>query len=195
MRIACDVDNPLLGTFGATQVFGPQKGFSSQDLQRAEQGLDRVARLFVKSMGCDPAHFEELGAGAAGGLGFGLRTAAGASFVPGFSLVAAWLGLEEQIADADLVITGEGRFDCSSLRGKGPGTIAKMAAEAGKRVLVLAGSLEREAVEELNALHPSVRTREISCPDLSLAENLRQAPPRLVKVLQEWIETENWNLS
>ena len=192
LRIACDVQNPLLGASGATATYGPQKGFSRQDLDRAEKELSRVARLLVETHRSKQALFDEPGAGAAGGLGFGLRVAARASFIPGFPLVSAWLGLEERIAQADMVITGEGRFDFSSLQGKGPGAIAEMAADAGKSVLVLAGSVDLEAVETLTAICPGTVVRAISRSDLPLKENLRQAPERLSKVLQEVIETGNW---
>ncbi len=192
LRIACDVQNPLLGTSGATATYGPQKGFSRQDLDRAESELSRVARLLVEANRAEQALFDEPGAGAAGGLGFGLRATARASFVPGFPLVSAWLGLEERIAQADMVITGEGRFDFSSLQGKGPGAIVKMAAGAGKSVLVLAGSVDLEAAEALTASCPGSVVRAISRSDLPLKENLRQAPERLSKVLQEIIETRNW---
>jgi glycerate kinase len=114
--------------------------------------------------------------------------------VSGFSLVSAWLGLEKRVEQADVVITGEGRFDFSSLRGKGPGAVAEMAAKAGKSVLILAGSVAPEAVEELTATCPGIVVRAISRPDLSLEENLRQAPERLAKGLQEVIEAGNWNL-
>jgi glycerate 2-kinase len=83
---------------------------------------------------------EAPGAGAAGGISFGLMTAAGAQLVPGFDLVAAWLDLEARIAAADIVITGEGRFDDSSLNGKGPGAVAARALAAGKSVHVFAGA-------------------------------------------------------
>ncbi|MBO94803.1 MAG: glycerate kinase [Opitutales bacterium] len=194
LRIACDVQNPLLGTSGATATYGPQKGLLQQDLERAEEELVRSARLLLEANGADQALFDEPGAGAAGGLGFGFRTAAKASYVSGFSLVSAWLGLEKRVEQADVVITGEGRFDFSSLRGKGPGAVAEMAAKAGKSVLILAGSVAPEAVEELTATCPGIVVRAISRPDLSLEENLRQAPERLAKGLQEVIEAGNWNL-
>lgn len=83
---------------------------------------------------------ETPGAGAAGGISFGMMTATGAQLIPGFDLVSAWLDLETRLAAADIVITGEGRFDDSSLNGKGPGAVAARALALGKRVHVFAGS-------------------------------------------------------
>ena len=108
---------------------------------------------------------------------------------------SAWLGLEKRIQDADLVITGEGRFDASSLRGKGPGYVAKMANEAAKPVIVLAGSVDSQAAREIQVVYPDTVVRAISNPHLPLEENLREAPENLAKVLQDLIENENWKLS
>ncbi len=195
IRIACDVDNPLLGEFGATKVYGPQKGVIPRDLERMEEELSGVARMLIDATGEDQAVLKEPGAGAAGGLGFGLRVAAGASFVPGFHLVSAWLGLQERVENADLVVTGEGRFDESSLRGKGPGFIVKMAGQAAKPTLVLAGSIDSRAAAEIQNICPKSVVRGISNPNLSLEDNLREASENLAKVLQDLLENENWNLS
>ncbi|MEI6862600.1 MAG: glycerate kinase, partial [Verrucomicrobiota bacterium] len=85
------------------------------------------------------------GAGAAGGTAFGLLSAAGAQLVPGSALVAAWLDLDARLAAADLVLTGEGRFDASSLAGKGPGAVIARARALGKRIHVFAGAAEPAA--------------------------------------------------
>ena len=98
------------------------------------------------------------------------------------------------MAEADMVITGEGRFDFSSLQGKGPCSVAKMAAMDGKPALILAGSVDLEAVNELKAACPRITVRAISRSELSLEDNLRETSKRLPKVLQELIETEQWEL-
>lgn len=193
VRIACDVENPLMGPSGATAVYGRQKGFADRDLPHAEKELDRVARLLLATHGSERMSFEEPGAGAAGGLGFGLRVASDATFVSGFNLFSAWMGLSERVAESDWVITGEGRFDLSSLQGKGPCSVAKMAAGKGASVLILAGSVDQEAAEKLQAVCPEIKIHSISRPELSLEDNLRETPKRLPKVLQELIETEHWN--
>lgn len=119
---ACDVDNPLLGPRGATAVFSLQKGADKNDQSRLEAALSQLIAL------TDGARDAETpGAGAAGGLGFGLLHFAGARLVPGFELLAGILGLEQRIRKADLVITGEGSLDAQSLGGKGPVSLAKLA--------------------------------------------------------------------
>jgi glycerate kinase len=139
IRIACDVSNPLLGPRGAAAIYGPQKGLRPADLPRLDGEAARLARLLCEFAG-QPASLAEVpGTGAAGGISFGLMAAAGARLVPGAELVSAWLDLAPRLAAADLVITGEGRFDDSSLSGKGPGEVAARALALGKRVRVFAG--------------------------------------------------------
>jgi glycerate kinase len=144
--VACDVDNPLLGEKGATRVYGPQKGVT--DPEPLEEGLRRLADLASRDLGATPA--EVPGAGAAGGLGFGLIVFCGARLTSGFDLVAAQIGLQARIAAADLVITGEGRLDAQTLHGKGPAGVAQMARRHGKKVAAFAGGVERSV--ELSSL-------------------------------------------
>ena len=135
--IAVDVANPLLGPTGATRVYGPQKGLRPEDLAQAERCLARLAEKLRPQLGT--AAEQEPGAGAAGGLGYGLKAFVGGRFRPGTSIFAELAGLEEKIRRADLVITGEGALDEQSRMGKGTGFVADMAARAGKRCLCLAG--------------------------------------------------------
>jgi glycerate kinase len=142
IRIACDVANPLLGPSGCTATFAPQKGLPFQDLPRLEAAVARMSGLLCRHAG-QPTSLRELsGMGAAGGIVFGLSCCAGALRLPGFELVAAWLDLQRRIEQADIVITGEGRFDTTSLGGKGPGAIAAAAAALGRRVEVFAGQIQ-----------------------------------------------------
>jgi glycerate 2-kinase len=127
-----DVTAPLLGPFGAAAVFGPQKGAYGAQVARLEAGLARLAEV----LGGDPG---TAGAGAAGGTGYGLATAWGASLTPGAAELGRLAGLDQALADADLVITGEGRFDETSLTGKTCGTVIAAAAAAGVPVAVVAG--------------------------------------------------------
>lgn len=136
--VASDVTNPLLGEFGATRVYGPQKGV--KDVEFFEARLQRLADLVKRDLGCD--HRGEPGAGAAGGLGFGLMSFCGATLRGGFDLVADITGLRGRIARADLVITGEGRLDAQTLHGKGPVGVAEMARAAGKPVVGIGGMVE-----------------------------------------------------
>jgi len=141
VKVACDVDNPLLGERGATQVYGPQKGV--RDVAPFEARLEHLAALVTRDLACD--HREVPGAGAAGGLGFGLMSFCNATLVSGFDLIADVTQLEQQIIASDLVITGEGRVDSQTLHGKGPAGVAAMAQKHGKPVIALAGSVEDSA--------------------------------------------------
>lgn len=139
IRIACDVTNPLLGDHGAAAIYGPQKGLRAGDLPRLEEESARLAQLLCAHCGKPESMMHTPGAGAAGGIAFGLMTATDAQLLPGFTLVSTWLDLEARLAAADVVITGEGRFDDSSLLGKGPGAVAARALALGKQVHVFAG--------------------------------------------------------
>jgi len=132
--VASDVDNPLLGLIGATNVYGPQKGVSGDRLQAVDAILERFAAATDKKVAL------VRGAGAAGGLGFGLMLL-GATRSPGIELVAEAVGLQERARRADLVITGEGAFDFSSRSGKVPYGVAQVAAEALRPCIALAGQV------------------------------------------------------
>lgn len=135
---AVDVRNPLLGERGATQTFGPQKGGTPEQLQTLERALARLADVVARDLGCD---FREApGAGAAGGLGFGLMSFCSAEVRPGFEVVAEFIDLESAIRRADVVITGEGSLDRQTLEGKAPAGVARLARKNGKRVYAIAGA-------------------------------------------------------
>jgi len=140
--VACDVDNPLMGARGATAVFGPQKGAGPEEQRRLEAYLERLIEVSGAGETARVA-----GAGAAGGMGFGLMAFAAARLVSGFDLVAEAVGLRERVAAADLVLTGEGSLDGQTLSGKGPAGVARLAAELGKRVVAYAGVATAEARE------------------------------------------------
>ena len=135
---AVDVRNPLLGPRGATRTFGPQKGATPEQLEILEQRLAHLAAIVARDLGRDLRDVP--GAGAAGGLGFGLMNFCGATVKSGFEVVAEFIELRTAIAEADIVITGEGRLDEQSLEGKAPVGVARLAREAGKRVFAIAGS-------------------------------------------------------
>jgi glycerate 2-kinase len=137
--VATDVRNPLLGRQGATRVYGPQKGMRPQDYKLAEQCLGRLARVVKEQLVHDFARVP--GAGAAGGLGFGLLAFLGADLRPGFELFAEQASLEEQLRSADLVITGEGALDESTLMGKGVGQIARRCRQLKIPCVGLAGQV------------------------------------------------------
>jgi glycerate kinase len=134
---AADVRNPLLGARGATRTFGPQKGATPDQLEVLEESLARLADVVARDLGCD---FREAdGAGAAGGLGFGLMSFCGATIRPGFDLVAEMVDLGAAIQRAEVVITGEGSLDEQTLEGKAPAGVARLARVMGKRAYAIVG--------------------------------------------------------
>ena len=138
ITVACDVDNPLTGGNGASAVFGPQKGASDSDISALDAMLDRVARILKRQ-----DYAIKAGAGAAGGLGFGLMVFCQAKLVPGFDLVAQTLDLENLLKTADMVITGEGSLDAQTLSGKGPAGIALLARDLGIISVGIAGRVTK----------------------------------------------------
>ncbi len=135
--VAVDVQNPLLGPRGCTRVYGPQKGLTGTDFKEAERNLRQLARVAAKQLKRDCA--TEPGAGAAGGLGFGLSCFLGARLQPGFNLFAQHAGLEGRLRLADVVITGEGAIDRSTFMGKGVGQIARRCRKLNIPCIGLAG--------------------------------------------------------
>jgi glycerate kinase len=179
IRIACDVSNPLLGPRGAAATYGPQKGLRPADLLRLDHESARLGMMLCAHAGRGDTLMETPGAGAAGGISFGFMAAAGARLVPGFELVSAWLELEERLASADLVITGEGRFDDSSLDGKGPGAVAARALALGKSVHVFAGSATVARPPARLSVH------SITPPGVPLEQALARASLNLTKAIRE----------
>jgi glycerate kinase len=130
--LAADVSNPLLGSNGAAAVFGPQKGATPEDVARLDQALAGFADLLAEALDDDPKRLAELpGAGAAGGVGFAALTVLGAELRPGIDLVCDLVGLDDRLAGAAAVITGEGSLDAQSLAGKSPIGVARRARAAG----------------------------------------------------------------
>ena len=142
VEVACDVENPLLGPEGASAVFGPQKGASEEEVEFLERALARVVEV---TNATDIA--ETPGAGAAGGLGFGLMRFAGARLRNGFNMVSDALGLATKVAESDIVITGEGSLDKQTLLGKGPMGVALLAREHGKKVIGMGGHVDQVVAE------------------------------------------------
>jgi len=137
--LATDVTNPLVGEWGAARVYGPQKGLSAARVAEMEELTAQTATKLCTHFGASEKLMYVAGTGAAGGLGFGLNCAVEASILSGFGLFSEWFDLTRRIAEADVVITGEGCFDDTSFSGKGPGEIIERASSAGKRIGVVAG--------------------------------------------------------
>jgi len=166
---AVDVKNPLLGQNGATCVFGPQKGATKDELEVLERSLTRLADVVAKEFGVD--YRNDPGAGAAGGLGFGLMSFCAAKIRPGFDVVAEAVGLEAKIEDADIVISGEGSLDRQTLEGKTPAGVARLARKLRKRVFAMVGRAtnDPEVREVFDAVYENTR------PGMSQEENMKRA--------------------
>jgi glycerate kinase len=137
---ATDVDNPLTGPAGASAVYAPQKGASADDVVVLDRALAHLAAIVERDLGVDLR--DEPGAGAAGGLGFGLMAFLGAHIRPGVDVVSEALGLPSRMVAADLVITGEGRLDSQSLHGKVPDGILRLGRELSVPVAIVCGEAE-----------------------------------------------------
>lgn len=147
LRIASDVDNPLLGPRGAAAVFGPQKGASTDQVVLLEDSLTRWSRAVSEALGHDDA--DHPGAGAAGGTGFAAKALLGAELSSGIDLVLDLLQFAEALEGADLVITGEGALDEQSLAGKAPMGVSNAARAVGVPVVAVAG-VSRLSDEQLH---------------------------------------------
>jgi glycerate kinase len=186
LEIACDVDNPLLGPTGAAAVYAPQKGATPADVAFLEGVLARLADVARRASGRDLRAMP--GAGAAGGLGWGLATFAGARLAGGFDIVAKLQGLEDALRGAALCITGEGRIDRQSLDGKVVAGVAYLAAAAGVRVIAIGGSVDPLVVPDLLA-------RGVTC--IALIEDpaereraMREAPAFIRAAVARWARAQ-----
>jgi glycerate 2-kinase len=180
---AVDVKNPLVGENGATRVFGPQKGVSENDIGILERALSKLADVVAKEFGFD--YRDVPGAGAAGGLGFGLLSFCGATIRPGFEVVAEAVALELKMKDADLVITGEGSLDRQTLEGKTPAGVARLARKLHKPVFAIVGraTKDRELLELFDGIYENAR------PGMSQQENMKRAAELLRENARELADT------
>lgn len=183
--IASDVDNPLCGPHGCSAVYGPQKGATRTDIEFLDASLSRYADEMERILGVSQK--DEPGAGAAGGLGYALM-ALGGTFVSGASLVAEQLGLERDVANANWVLTGEGRTDRQTSHGKVPYYVASLAAKHHVPCILISGSLS-DGVEEMENVYHSMHSildAPMTVQDaMANAESLLYRKTRnLVKLLQ-----------
>jgi glycerate kinase len=172
IAIACDVDNPLLGEAGAAAVYGPQKGATATDVAFLNGVLERFADVAVRAGRPDVRMLP--GAGAAGGLGWGLAAFAGGRLSPGFELIAELRGLRAALSTATICITGEGRIDAQTIRGKVVAGVAAIARPLHMPVIALAGSVEPDAERALAAL--GVACLPIADGPLAIAESMARTP-------------------
>jgi glycerate kinase len=176
---AADVQNPLLGASGATQIFGPQKGASDDKIDILERALAKLADVVSIGFGVD--YRDEPGAGAAGGLGFGLMSFCGAKIRPGFEVVAEAADLESKMENFDLVITGEGSLDRQTIEGKTPAGIARLARKLGKPVFAVAGCTDGD--KQVRELFDGVYV--LGRPGMSENEKMKRSEELLREKAQE----------
>ncbi|AAZ19191.1 probable glycerate kinase [Psychrobacter arcticus 273-4] len=157
-EVACDVTNPLCGELGASAIFGPQKGASSQQVNTLDQALSHFASV------CEQHGYQDYqeiaGAGAAGGLGYALMSFCQAELKSGFDTIAEVANLSQHIADADLVITGEGKLDAQSAMGKVAGGVSHLAKLSHIPVIAICGSvdsLEPTQTSQFDVIMPSIQ--------------------------------------
>jgi glycerate 2-kinase len=169
--IACDVDNPLLGSTGASAVYGPQKGASPEDVRSLDAALSRFADVVESETGC---RFRDVpGAGAAGGVGGGFLALAGARLLPGAALVLEVIGFERRLEGVSLVVTGEGRLDRQTLAGKAPFAVTQAARKREIPVVAIAGAVDLSS-DDLEALGIQ-RAEAISTGGMPIEEAMRRA--------------------
>ena len=144
---ACDVISPLVGPKGAARVFAPQKGASTHEVELLATALDRLATVVERDVGVDVRSIPRGGAG--GGLGAGLAAFFGAELVSGFDFVAGAVGLSEEVRDADLVVTGEGRLDATTSEGKVVSGLAALALSRGVECVAVAGEVDGVAASTM----------------------------------------------
>ena len=174
-----------MGLNGATYQFGSQKGLLSEDKELMEKGVtdisDKLSAIFDKSLSLR----ENSGTGAAGGIGYGLNLFYDVEFIPGFSLVKKWFDLESKIKNSDLILTGEGRFDKTSLYGKGPYEIIQLASKFNKPTFLLAGSVDSEVLSHFDSSYSNLKIDSFGNEELKLEENLARASEFFEKKLIE----------
>ena len=184
INAAVDVQNSLLGENGATRVFGPQKGAGKDKIDILERALTKFADVVANEFGFD--YRDKPGAGAAGGLGFGLMSFCGAQIRPGFDVVAEAVELESKMKDVDVVITGEGSLDRQTLEGKTPAGVARLARKLGKRVFAIVGRTngDRQVREIFDGVYQNARPGMSETENMSrAAELLRENARELAKIL------------
>lgn len=180
LLVACDVVSPLYGENGATMVFSPQKGADEAKKETLEKALTHYGDLICERLGKNYAEMH--GAGAAGGLGFALVALCGGRLVSGFDVIAETVELEKKIAACDIVVTGEGKTDSSSLLGKLPVKMAMLSKKHGKKCVLLSGGITCTESELKNHFYYAAQTM---LPDDTLEEAMANAEARLYEAAEK----------
>ena len=182
------MNNPLCGTNGATYIYGPQKGVTEEMKPVLDAGMAHYAEVTGRDR---KNQFKDTeGAGAAGGLGFAFLSYLDAELTPGIELILDAVGLEEEVKDADVVVTGEGRLDHQTAMGKAPVGVAKVGKKYGAKVVAFAGSVTKDATAcndaGIDAFFPIVRgitTLEEAMKPENAKENLAATVQQVFRLL------------
>lgn len=194
-RIACDVTNPLCGETGCSAIFGPQKGATPDDVTRMDDWMRHYATLSTqKYPQADP---NAPGAGAAGGLGFAFISYTNATLESGTSIVLAETRLEDHIARADLVITGEGRLDSQTVMGKAPIGVARIAKQHQKPVIALSGCVAPDArvcnLHGIDAYFPVLQRASSLAEAMDTANARQNVIDTAEQVMRLYIATQQYS--
>lgn len=189
--IACDVTNPLCGPNGASYIFAPQKGADPATVRKLDAALAHLADITAATLGIDLR--DQPGAGAAGGLGFAFASYLNGTLRPGVDIVLDAVLPESELRAADIVVTGEGRFDGQTAMGKAPVGIARRAKACGCKVIVLAGSVEHSGARAtqqnpplINAVFPilpGAMTLEEAMHEDAAYENMEYTAEQVFRVI------------
>ena len=187
ITIASDVDNPLFGERGAAVVYAPQKGASAAMVELLDNGLRSYHRAVTAAVGKD--YSEVLGAGAAGGVGYGVMALLGGSIKSGVELVFELVGFEERAKHCDLIITGEGRLDSQTLMGKAPQGVLEVGRRLGIKVVAVGGDVDDAALllqggfAAVYATKPESMSLEEAMKRETAQQNLRRAAHHIANEL------------
>lgn len=185
IEVAVDVDNPLYGPDGATYTFAGQKGATPAQIEELEEVLRHIACVSARTLGRDESNAP--GAGAAGGLGFGLVAYLGAKLLPGVRLIARECGLGELLKGAALCLTGEGKIDLQTLHGKTVYGVAQIAREHSVPTIAFGGTVDKDAKQRLAQL--GIEVVGISPAGMPLEESIRSAARLLEAAAQATVST------
>jgi len=180
IEAVCDVENPLCGPTGAAHIFGPQKGATPDQVKALDAGLGNLADVIAADLGQEVRDLP--GAGAAGGLGAGLKAFLGAELRRGVDMVLDLVGLEAKLAGADLVITGEGQIDFQTVFGKAPAGVGAAAKAKGIPCVAIAGSVGAD-LGELHDVGIDAVFALASGP-MSLDQSMENAGPLLARATE-----------
>lgn len=187
-RIACDVNNPLCGENGATYIYGPQKGVTDSMKAGLDAGMANFAKVTAAVLGQD--YSAAAGAGAAGGLGFAFLSYIGAELTPGIDLILNAVNIENELKNADIAVTGEGRLDHQTAMGKAPVGVARLAKKYNAKVVAFAGAVTEGASAcndaGIDAFFPIVRgvtTLEDAMKKENAQKNMAAAVEQVFRLL------------